>query len=213
MLRLILAAEFPSTCLIFLLLHRLLSIRSLTARTLCCSYCSHLFFFLLLKGCFTQKIYFLLVWDIADFFFFFFKQITPCHLFFPQSAHIVWNTGTDVIKMYFAALQEVQSDECKLLFPVLVWRLRKIWVAGRRYCQIVFVFYFVFLHKSWFRWKALVSEHHLTMLILMHMLFFLLPSPVLTALFLFWWEHSKGKKTWLIRIIIFWKFVPFVFKC
>lgn len=210
MLRLILAAEFPSTCLIFLLLHRLLSIRSLTARTLCCSYCSHLFFFLLLKGCFTQKIYFLLVWDIADFFFFFLNRLHHVIFFFP-SQHIL--SEILVQTSLKCTLQEVQSDECKLLFPVLVWRLRKIWVAGRRYCQIVFVFYFVFLHKSWFRWKALVSEHHLTMLILMHMLFFLFPSPVLTALFLFWWEHSKGKKTWLIRIIIFWKFVPFVFKC
>lgn len=44
--------------------------------------------------------------------------------------------------MYFAALQEVQSDKCKLLsFPVLVWRLVKIWVAGRP--QIVYVLFFL----------------------------------------------------------------------
>lgn len=107
-----------------------------------------------------------------------------CSLFFyrinhvvfpPHSAHIVGVLKLKYwyrlfIKMYFAALQEVQSDKCKLLsFPVLVWRLVKIWVAERP--QIVFVL-FLSPHKSWFRWKALVSEHHLTMLILMHMLFF-----------------------------------------
>lgn len=175
---------------------RLLSV-AVWLRGLCAVNIVHTSSFLLPRGCFTQKINFFVVWDIAEvFFFFFFYRLKPCGLSSPFSTYCGcvknWNTGTDSSeKMYFAALQEVQSDKCKLLsFPVLVWRLVKIWVAGRP--QIVFVLFFS-LHKSWFRWKALVSEHHLTMLILMHMLFFLLPSPLLTALFLFWWEQQWGK--------------------
>lgn len=94
----------------------------------------------------------------------------------------------------------MQSDECKLLFPVFRLEAGES-SSGRktRNCLLFFFLFFVFLHRSWFRWKALVSEHHLTMLILMHMLLFcfFFPSPVASphrALFFTDENTAKGKK-------------------
>lgn len=67
-LQLVWAAEFPSPC--FLFFHRRLLSVAVWLRGLCAVNIVHTSFFLLPRGCFTQKINFFVVWDIAEVCFF-----------------------------------------------------------------------------------------------------------------------------------------------
>lgn len=115
--------------------------------------------------------------------------------------------------MYVAASQEVQFDDVELYVTVFFFsRNVEQWISsyGRKIIKrplfFFFFFFFANLHwKSWFRWRALVTRHHLTMLILMHKLLFLLSitSPHPTRLFQ--WEQRRTKGAWLVLVLIFWK--------